>query len=75
MQRKDLVIVLALSSVICGPIHLFNASCGSKKHQNRFNQKVYLGKNLVVAIVYFWHGHTSLKIERNFFKKTIFTTT
>ena len=33
--------VLALSSVICRPIHLFNASCGFQKYQKMFNQKIY----------------------------------
>ena len=33
--------VLALSSVICWPIHLFYASCGFKKYQKMFNQKIY----------------------------------
>ena len=31
--------VLALPSVICWPIPLFNASCGFQKNQNRFNKK------------------------------------
>ena len=33
--------VLALSSVICWPIHLFYASCGFQKYQKMFNQKIY----------------------------------
>ena len=34
--------VLALSSVICQPIHLFYASCGFQKWQKKFNQNIYL---------------------------------
>ena len=33
--------VLAVSSVICQPIHLFYASCGFRKYQKMFNQKIY----------------------------------
>ena len=33
--------VLALSSVICRPIHLCYASCGFQKYQKMFNQKIY----------------------------------
>ena len=33
--------VLALSSVICRPIHLFYASVGFQKYQKIFNQKIY----------------------------------
>ena len=51
--------VLPLSSVIYQPIHLFSAS-----YQNRFNQKIYLGKNLEVTIVHSCYGSTSLKRER-----------
>ena len=41
--------VLALASVI---------SCRFKKHQNKFNQKIYVGKNLAVTIVYScYDGH------------------
>ena len=33
--------VLALSSVICRPIHLFYVSVGFQKYQKIFNQKIY----------------------------------
>ena len=33
--------VLALSSVICQPNHLFYASVGFQKYQKIFNQKIY----------------------------------
>ena len=57
---------LAFSSVICRPINLFNASRRFQKHQNKFNQKIYLGKNLAVTVIYFYYGHNSLKRERIF---------
>ena len=65
--------VLAVSSVICGPIHLFNASCGFKSaYQKRFNQKIYLWKNLAVTIVYFCFEHGPLNRERIFHWIAIF---
>ena len=72
MQRWDLVIfcVFWLSfncdSYICQPIDLFNASWGFQKYQDRFNQKIYSGKNLAVAVVYFCNGHSSVKRGRIF---------
>ena len=51
------VCVLVLSSVICEPIHLFNASFGFQKYlSKKFNQKIYLDKNIAVAVVYFCYG-------------------
>ena len=37
----SLLCVLALSSVICQPIHLCHASCGFQKYQKMFNQNIY----------------------------------
>ena len=69
--------VLALSSVICRPIYLLNASCGFQKFksadQKMFKQNIYLGKTLTVTVVFFvlfllffCCGHASLKRERIF---------
>ena len=41
-------------------------TCGFQKYQNRFNQKIYIGKNLAGTIVYFFYGQISLKKERTF---------
>ena len=48
--------VLALPSVICWPIPLFNASCGFQKYQNGFNQNTYVEKSL--AVKHFCYEHT-----------------
>ena len=34
--------------------------------QTSFNQKIYLGKNLAIKVVYFCNGHVSLQRERIF---------
>ena len=44
-------------------------------YQKRFNQKMYLGKNLAVKVVHFCYRHASLKRERIFLWIAIFTTT
>ena len=44
-------------------------------YQERFNQKIYLGNNLAVAVVYFCNGHTSLKKERIFHWISLFFAT
>ena len=67
---------MGLSSVIGWPIHIFNASCEFKKNlSKKFNQKIYLGKNLPVAVIYLGYGHTSLKRETIFDRIAIFATT
>ena len=48
----------------------FKSSC-----QKRSVQKVCLGKNLEVAVVYICYGHTSLKRERIFHWIANFATT
>ena len=48
----------------------FKSSC-----QKKSIQKIYLGKNLEVAVFYFCYGHTSLKRERIFHWIAIFATT
>ena len=49
----------------------FKSSC-----QKKSIQKIYLGKNLEVAVVYFvYFRHTSLKRERIFHWTAIFATT
>ena len=56
MQRSDLVIFLflALSSVICEPVHLFNTSCGLKVLIKKgLIKKNYLGKNLTEQLLIF----------------------
>ena len=44
-------------------------------YQKRFNQKIYLAKNLAVTVVYFCYGHASLKGEGIFHWIAIFDTT
>ena len=57
-------VFLALSSVICRPVHLFNTSCGLK---------VIIKKGLSDGtVVYFYFGHASLKRERIFHWIAIF---
>ena len=64
---------LALSYVMFWPIHVFNASCGFQStYQKRFNQKIYLEKDLAVAGVYFCYEHASLKREKIFHWIVIF---
>ena len=46
--------VLALTSTICWPIPLFDASFGFQKYQNRFNQKIFVEKNLAVKKILLW---------------------
>ena len=58
-------VFLALSSVICRPVHLFNTSCGLK----------VLIKKSGGVVVYFYFGHTSLKRDRIFHWIAIFATT
>ena len=53
-QIKLLLRILALST----PVHLFNASCGFQKYENRFNPKTYLATNLAITTVYFCYRHT-----------------
>ena len=35
-------------------------------YQKKFDQKIYLGKNVAVTVVYFCYGHPSLKREKSF---------
>ena len=53
--------VLALSSVICQPIHLFYAFCGFQKYQKMFNQKIIQGKGVTITNVLSCYGHVSIK--------------
>ena len=53
--------VLALSSVICQPIHLFYAFCGFQKYQKMFNQKIIQGKDVTITNVLSCYGHVSIK--------------
>ena len=47
-------VFLALCSVICQPFHFFNTSCGLKVLiKKRFNQNVYLGKDLAEQLFIF----------------------
>ena len=58
--------VLALSSVICRPIHLFCASCGFQKSQKMFVKKFIQGKDLKVTNVLSCYGHASIKNKSSF---------
>ena len=51
--------VLALSSVICWPNHLFHASVGFQKHQKIFNQKIYPRERCDSVLS--CYGHVSIK--------------
>ena len=51
--------VLALSSVICRPNHLFYASVGFQKYQKIFNQKIYPRERC--DSVFSRYGHVSIK--------------
>ena len=51
--------VLALSSVICRPNHLFYAFVGFQKYQKIFNQKNYLRE--ICDSVLSCYGHVSIK--------------
>ena len=65
--------VLTLSSVIRRPIHLFNASCWFQKYlSKKFNQKFYLGENMVATVDYFCYGHASVKRDTIFHWTAIF---
>ena len=44
-------------------------------YQKKFDQKIYLGKNAAVTVVYFCYGHPSLKREKIFHWIATFATT
>ena len=58
-------VFLALFSVICRPVHLFNTPCGLK----------VLIKKSGGVVAYFYFGHTSLKRQSIFHWIAIFATT
>ena len=64
--------VLALSSVICGPIHLFYASVGFQKYQKIFNQKIYprqrcdSNKCFVLLWTFLYNKATHLSLNNHF---------
>ena len=66
-------VFLALCSVICRPVHLFNASCGLKVliKKGLIKKKLFREKS-GGAVVYFYFGHASLKRERIFHWISIF---
>ena len=69
---QSILCILAVSSVICQPIHLFNDLFRLQKYQKMYNEKIYLREKLVVTIVYFCYGHASPKRESIFHWITIF---
>ena len=64
--------VLALSSVICRPIHLFYASVGFQKYQKIFNQKIYPKKRcdsykcFALLWTYLYKKSNHLPLNNNF---------
>ena len=63
---------LALSSVIYGPVHLFNTSCGLKALMKKGLIKKLFREKSGRTVVYFYFGHASLKRERIFHWIAIF---
>ena len=59
--------ILAFSSVICRPIHLFYASCGFQKYQKMFNQKYIQGKDMTVTRCFVLLGTCLSKTKNHLF--------
>ena len=68
-------VFLALSSVICRPVYLFNTSCGLKVLIKKRLIKSLFREKSGGTIVYFYFGHVSLKGQRIFQWIAIFATT
>ena len=56
------------------PIHLFNASCGFQKYQNRFNQKLFKEKSGSNNYLFLLKTHLSKK-GKNLLLNSHFSTT
>ena len=68
-------VFLALSSVICCPVHLFDTSCGLKVLIKKGLIKKIFREKSGRTVVHFYFGHGSLERERIFLWKPFFTTT
>ena len=68
--------VFALSSMICQPIHLFQASVGFQKYQKIFNQKIFprercdSNKYFVLLWTCFYEKANHLSLNNHFFALT-----